>query len=163
MIARLLGVLVLAAGVCVAVNPVGAATPRSVIGTAGNSLATISVNAHNIGTGTQATGTFTSTGNLLPGIPSPIGDLGAFRFSGPVTCLDIVGNRAGLIYPITTASGPVAGKATGLAIYVTLVDNGPDKPPQLGFAGPAPIRNLHVCPPTVAFLTATFGRVTITD
>lgn len=127
--------------------------PGSVRGTAGNFLATASVDAHNTGPGTAATGWFHASGNLLL-----FGSIGSFDFQGPVTCLDIEGNRAGLIYPITEAQGPIAQYAKGQAIYVTIVDNGPTRPSQIGFIGPAPLNDLTHCPPLATELSATFGR-----
>lgn len=140
---------------------VSADNAPAVRGSAGNSIATITVDAHNIGRGTAATGWFSATGSLLPGVVQPADQIGAFHFEGPVTCLDIEGNRAGLIYPVQSATGTLAQHAKGFAIYVTIVDNGPGRPTQVGFVGPAPVNDLHACPPTITFLTGTSGRIVI--
>lgn len=144
--------------------PVGAdeVARDSVVGTATNALGTISVHAHNTGSGTAATGTFEATGDVL-GIGPLAGSLGTFHFVGPVTCLDVRGNRAGLIYPITEADGPLAQRAKGQAVYVTIIDKGPDTPTRIGFAGPAPLGDLTVCPPGLTTMSATSGRIVVTD
>ena len=139
----------------------------SIRGSAGNDFATLTVDARNTGTGTAATGWFEADGDVAkltaPALTLPIGTTGVFHFEGPVTCLDIRGNRAGLIYPVTSASGTIGQFVKGLAVYITMIDGGPGKPDKMGFVGPAPLGSLKVCPPLGTFLTATFGDVVVTD
>lgn len=139
----------------------------SVRSNAGNDFATLSVDAHNTGTGTAATGWFEADGDIAklaaPALKLPIGAVGVFHFEGPVTCLDVRGNRAGLIYPVTSASGTVGKFVKGLAVYITIVDGGPGHPDKMGFIGPAPLGSLKVCPPLVTFLNSTFGDAVVTD
>ena len=139
----------------------------SIRGSVGNDFATLTVDAHNPGAGTAATGWFEADGDVAkltaPALTLPIGATGVFHFEGPVTCLDIRGNRAGLIYPVTSASGPVGQFVKGLAVYITIVDGGPGKPDKMGFVGPAPLGSLNVCPPLLTFLSSTFGDIVVTD
>lgn len=77
-------------------------------------------------------------------------------------CLDVSGHRAGLVYPIDHASGPVGQSFKGLAVAITVQDNGPGQPEQIGFYGPAPINNLKTCPALVGFLPVLSGHITVT-
>ncbi len=139
----------------------------SVRGSSGNDFVTLTVDAHNTGTGTAATGTFEATGDLAklaaPALTLPIGTTGGFRFEGPVTCLDVRGSRVGLIYPIESATGTLGQYFKGLAVYITIIDGGPGKPDKFGFVGPAPLGSLTVCPPFVTFLSSTHGDAVATD
>jgi hypothetical protein len=152
-----------------AVLPASAAEDdhSSVRGSTGNDFATLTVDAHNTGTGTAATGWFEADGDLAkltaPALTLPIGATGVFHLEGPVTCLDVRGSRAGLIYPVTSASGTVGKFVKGMAVYITMVDGGPGKPDKMGFVGPAPLGSLTVCPPLATFLTSTSGDVVVTD
>jgi len=86
----------------------------------------------------------------------------AFRFAGPVTCLNVQGNRAGLIYPIEKADPETF---EGQAVLIFLEDNGKpsggDSPDRVGFVGPAPISALPACTPGPTPFDADKGNVTI--
>lgn len=148
-----------AAAPAVAASP--SVTPASVDGTATTIIGTLTVHAHNLTAAPgPATGTFTVGGSLLPASVPLLGPLSTYSFSGPVTCLDVSGHQAGLVYPITSATGPVGSHFKGLAVYISIQDNGTSE--QIGFFGPAPINALGVCPATVSFLPVTSGHVTVT-
>lgn len=143
-----------------------ATVPASVIGTATTAIGRLTVNAHNrTAAPGSATGTFVAAGDVLPfSVPglTAANTLASFRLSGPVTCLDVSGHRAGLIYPITAASGPIGSKFKGQGVYITIQDNGPNQPEQAGFLGPAPVNSLKSCPALVPFLTVQSGHITVT-
>lgn len=106
------------------------------------------------------TGHFTAKGMLAELGSMPIG---AFRFAGPVTCLTVTGNRAGLFYPIDNAE-PAAFEGQG--VFITIEDNGSPanggEPDRIGFIGPVPApRNPLLCPPSAAPLDLESGNVTV--
>ncbi|MGH9058927.1 MAG: hypothetical protein ACRDZY_05335, partial [Acidimicrobiales bacterium] len=111
----------------------------------------------------DARGRFDARGNIIPsqagGLPPSLTGLGAFHFTGPVTCLDVQGGTVGLIYPIAKASGPVASHFKGQAIYITIQDNGPGATEHVGFAGPGPFGGAPSCPALVPFLSVTTGHI----
>ena len=146
-----------------AATPSATSVPASVIGTATTPIGQITVHAQNLTVAPgPATGPFVASGALVPPSIPVLGPLATYRFAGPVSCLDVSGHRAGLIYPITSASGPVGSKFQGLAVAITVQDNGPGQPEQIGFYGPAPINNLTSCPALVGFLPVLSGHVTVT-
>jgi hypothetical protein len=112
-------------------------------------IADFTVDARNAGTTTDtpASGTFDGRNAFL-------------HFSGPITCLDVEGNRAGFIYPIDAGSTPEA--AVGQSVWVTVEDNGAagDK---MGFVGPAAIPPNGPCQPLAAPLAITGPGVTVHD
>lgn len=140
--------------------------PASVSGTVTTVLGTMTFSASNVGTSPgKATGNFKVVGDLLPvAIPGAgaLNTLAGFTFNGPVTCLDVTGNRFGLIYPIATATGPLGSAFKGQAIYVTGQDNGPGQAQSVGFVGPGPVGSLTSCPALVPFLAVQSGHMTIT-
>ncbi len=137
--------------------------PASVSGSATTPIGTVTVQASNLTVSPgPAAGPFVASGDLVPSSIPVLGPLASYTFAGPVTCLDVTGHRAGLIYPIARASGPVASAFTGMAISITVQDNGPGQPEQIGFYGPAPINNLTTCPALVGFLPVLTGHITVT-
>ena len=156
--------LLAAAALALALPGAAAAAPRdSAVGTGENQIGRVSFGAHALpGVPTSATGHFTAKGQLaeLPGV----GEVGPFHFEGPVTCLQVDVNKAGLIYPLKNADPE---QFEGDWIYITLEDNGNpasgDPPDRIGFAGPAPGPPPPVCPPTTATADITHGNFTIRD
>lgn len=133
------------------------------VGTGLNEIGRVSFAAHG-GPSPLApvTGHFTAKGSL-----AELGSMeaGAFRFLGPVTCLTVVGNRAGLFYPIENAE-PSAFEGQG--VFISLEDNGNPgnggEPDRIGFVGPVPVpRDPLVCPPGPAPLGLEKGNVTVHD
>lgn len=106
-------------------------------------------------------GHFTAKGSLLE-----VGgmDIGAFMFEGPVTCLQVTGNRAGLFYPIRNAD-PKAFEGSG--VFITVEDNGNpsgDTPDRLGFVGPVPLPADPIsCPPGPTPMDLDEGNITVHD
>lgn len=145
-------------------EPTPAATvPASVSGTVTTPIGQITVQAHNLTVAPgPATGPFVASGDLVPSAIPVLGPLASYTFTGPVTCLDVTGHRAGLIYPIASAAGPVGSAFKGQAVAITIQDNGPTQPEQIGFYGPAPINNLTACPALVGFLPVQSGHITVT-
>lgn len=88
----------------------------------------------------------------------------AFHFGGPVTCLTVVGNRAGLFYPLAQAT-PSAFQ--GMGVFISLTDNGNpshgNPPDQIGFVGPVPIPATLTCPPGPTPMNLDHGNITIHD
>lgn len=147
----------------------GARTPsptHTVTGTATTAIGKLSVAAKVPVRGPdRATGSFSATGNPVPGtlggLPSQATRLASFHFAGPVTCMHVQAGHVGLIYPIKEATGPVASSFKGQAIYITIEDNGPGAPEQVGFFGPAPLSSLTSCPALTPFLTVTSGHIAV--
>jgi hypothetical protein len=82
-----------------------------------------------------------------------------FTLHGPVTCLDVRGNKAGLFYPITASDPPVFAKLhSGVFIYLQV--NSAGKPKMLGFV-PVPFSHTTSCPPGLAVLPVTSGTATL--
>jgi hypothetical protein len=141
-----------------------AAAPRdSAVGTGENQIGRVSFAAHALpGVPTSASGHFTAKGQLaeLPGVT----EVGPFHFEGPVTCLQVAGNRAGLIYPLKNADPE---NFEGSWIYISLEDNGNpasgDPADKIGFAGPVPGPPPSVCLPTAATADITHGNFTIRE
>ncbi|MDP9116245.1 MAG: hypothetical protein M3O28_03080 [Actinomycetota bacterium] len=90
--------------------------------------------------------------------------LAGFRLSslsGPVTCLDVQGHRAGLFYPITSSSPSLFSHVnSGVFIYFQLSDTGVAQ--SVGFL-PVPIASTRSCAPSLALLPVTSGSVTLTS
>jgi hypothetical protein len=102
---------------------------------------------------TAATGTFTA--NLA------LGSVSLGSFSGPVTCLDVRGNQAGLFYPITSSSPSLFSMLnSGVFIYIQLDSAG--KPQFVGFL-PVPFASVSSCAPGLALLPVTSGSATLTS
>jgi hypothetical protein len=100
-----------------------------------------------------ATGTFTAQASL--------GALSLFALHGPVTCLDIRGNSAGLFYPITSSSPSIFSKIdSGVFIYFRAAGKG--LPALVGFV-PVPIHSTKTCAPGAALLPVTSGSLSLTS
>ena len=150
-----------------AISAPSAATPAegpsdSAVGSVKNQVGHISFAAHGGPTPFEPVrGHFTAKGALVS-----LGgtEAGAFHFEGPVTCLTVVGNRAGLYYPLKSSDPP---QYEGQGIFITLQDNGNPRsgvPDQVGFVGPVPApQNPLACPPGPTPLAATSGNITIRD
>jgi hypothetical protein len=144
--------------------PAGAAAaPQdSAVGTGENRIGRVSFGAQAIpGLPTSASGHFTAKGQLFELLGT---EVGPFHFEGPVTCLQVNDNKAGLIYPLKNADPE---EFEGDWIYISLEDNGNpasgDPPDRIGFAGPAPGPPPPVCPPTATTADITSGNFTIRD
>ncbi len=100
----------------------------------------------------SATGEFTAHISLGP--------LNVLTLQGPVTCLDVRGDQAGLFYPITSSSPAVFSDLhSGVFIYLSLSASG--KPRMTGFL-PVPLASTTSCPPGLALLPVTSGTATLT-
>ena len=101
----------------------------------------------------SATGDFTAHGAL--------GSLPLFTLRGPVTCLDVRGNRAGLFYPIRSSDPAVFAKlGSGVFVYFQVSASG--KPQLLGFL-PVPRSSTTSCAPGLALFAVTAGTVVLTS
>jgi hypothetical protein len=99
-----------------------------------------------------ATGTFISH--------VAIGGFNLATLQGPVTCLDVRGNRMGLFYPVASSSpGAIASLIKGVFIYVTLSKTGHSR--QVGFA-PSLSASTKSCPPFPGIAPIMSGTVTLT-
>ncbi len=157
------GLLTLLLGIPALAATPAAPVPASVTGTATTPIGQIAVHATNLTVAPgPAKGPFVASGTLVPPTTPVLGPLSSYTFAGPVRCLDVTGHRAGLIYPIERALGPVGQSFKGLAVAITVQDNGPGQPEQIGFYGPAPINNLTTCPALVGFLPVLSGHITVT-
>ena len=90
----------------------------------------------------SATGSFTGT---LTGVGF---------FAGPVTCLDIEGNRVGLFYPITSSS-PSLFSMLGSGVFIYLQFSGA-QPQSITFL-PVPFARTTSCTPLPGLLPVTSG------
>lgn len=98
-----------------------------------------------------ATGTFTAQFTLA--------GVNVFTLHGPVTCLDVVGSRAGLFYPITSSSPPLlAATKSGVFIYFQTGSHG--SAGSVGFV-PVPLQSTKSCAPSLSLLPITSGSVTL--
>jgi hypothetical protein len=152
---------VLAAGGALSA-PAGAAPSDSAVGSGINPVGHVSFAAHGGPTPfAPVRGHFTAKGDI---VPLGVDDVGDFHFEGPVTCLTVVGNRAGLYYPLKSADPP---EFQGYGIFITLTDNGNPSsgvPDQIGFTTPVPApHDPLVCPPGPTPLELTRGNITIRD
>ena len=80
--------------------------------------------------------------------------------TGPVTCLDIVGQRAALFYPISSANPFVLSALQGVVLYLQVGANG--KPQSINYV---PFQS-HVssCPPVLpGILPITSGTLTLSS
>src|SRR5690349_16509800 len=104
-----LGVAVLAAGIVTAAQPAGAT-----VSPAESAVANVMSGPFHVQfqasrpanmPATAATGTFMASNSIL--------GITVFRVAGPVTCLDVRGNRMGLFYPITSSMPPLLAQTHG--------------------------------------------------
>ncbi len=156
--------LALAAALAVAAPCAAQAASRDyAVGTGTNQIGRVSFAAHGGPSPFEpVTGHFTAKGRLAEIGGAPVGE---FKFLGPVTCLTVVGNRAGLFYPIENAD-PSTFEGSG--VFITLEDNGNpasgEAPDRIGFLGPVPApENPILCPPGPTPVALEHGNVTIRD
>lgn len=82
-----------------------------------------------------------------------------FTLHGPVTCLDIRGDSAGLFYPITASDPPVFAQLhSGVFIYFRAAKG--KVPALVGFV-PVPAHHVTSCQPGGALLPVTSGSLTL--
>lgn len=89
-----------------------------------------------------------------------IAGLNLLSVAGPVTCLDVRGNRMGLFYPITS-SDPALFARLHSGVFVTIQLSRTGKAQLLGFL-PAPVSSTKSCAPGLAPLPITGGSATLT-
>jgi hypothetical protein len=127
-----------------------------------------------VGTGMNEIGRVSFAGHGGP-FPEPVSGhfhakgvtpLGPFNIDGPITCLTVFGNEAGLFYPVKNPEPP----AEPDGVFVFLRDNGNpasgDPPDQIGFIPtPGPIPVPLGCPPVppLEIFELERGNVTIHD
>jgi len=154
-IAVLAGTAVIAAGVVVAAQPAGATVSPPEVAIANVMSGPFHVQFAAFRPAnmppTAATGLFMAT-NSVAGIT-------LFSVAGPVTCLDVRGNRMGLFYPITASNPPLFAQTHG-GVFVTLTVNAAGKPSMLGFQ-PTPMARTTACPPGLALFPVTGGTATL--
>jgi hypothetical protein len=152
----LLAAATLLASVVVAARPAGAATAaQSVVADVASGPFSVRIQAQRPADAppTAATGVFDASGMIL-GLP-------LFSLHGPVTCLDVRGNRMGLFYPITASDPPIFAKlGSGVFVYLTLSSSG--RPKLLGFV-PVPLSHANSCAPGLALFPITSGTATLTS
>ncbi len=107
----------------------------SLKGNGTTSIATVTIDAVNEGATPEAPakGTFTAKGSGV--------DL-----KGPVTCLHVSGDSAGLIYRVEEGSSPAV--AAGRDVFVTILDNGKGKD-KMGFLPPGTTPPGGGCSPSI--------------
>jgi hypothetical protein len=137
----------------------GQGSPRDfAVGTGEGSIGRVSFAAHGGPSPDEpVTGHFHAKGALL------LGEIGEFDLEGPVTCLEVDGNQAGLFYPVRDPDPPEPN-----GVFVYLEDNGNpasgDPPDKIGFVpsalgDPPPPR----CPFVATSLNVESGNFTIHD
>lgn len=156
--------IVLAAAVALAVPCAAAARARDyAVGTGQNEIGRVSFAAHGGPSPFEpVSGHFTAKGQLAEIGGAPVGQ---FKFLGPVTCLTVIGNRAGLFYPIENAE-PSTFEGSG--VLITVEDNGNPAsggvPDRIGFVGPLPAPvNPVLCPPGPTPVALEQGNVQVRD
>jgi hypothetical protein len=101
---------------------------------------------------TSAKGDFSAT--------SSVGPLALMTVGGPITCLDVVGNRVGLFYPITRSSPSLLSMlGSGVFLYAQI---GPTGQPQSVTFAPVPFAKATSCAPLPALLPITSGTLSLT-
>jgi hypothetical protein len=127
-------------------------------GTAQGDIGRVSFSAHGGPSPFEpVSGHFHAKGEVVPGVA------GEFDLEGPVTCLHVMGNRAGLFYPVRDPDPPEPN-----GVFVFLEDNGEsaggDTPDMIGFVPVAgPIEEPLFCPPGPTPFELTHGNITIHD
>ena len=145
---------VLTAGVLAATPPAAAGTPaESVTAAVASGPFAVQIQASRPANApaTAATGTFTAHVAL--------GGLPLFTLHGPVTCLDVRGNRMGLFYPITS-SDPSVFAQLGSGVFIYLQVSAAGKPQLLGFV-PSPLKRTNSCAPGLALFPITSRTATL--
>lgn len=97
--------------------------------------------------GTDASGDFVAENALM-------------RLEGPITCLQVEGNRAGFIYPLEDGTNPE--QLEGQAVLIYLEDNGSDGD-KMGFVGPGPIADMTSCAPGPTPVPVDEGDIEVHD
>jgi len=121
-------------------------SPRDfAVGTAQSGEMKVAFSAHG-GPGTEdVTGHFRAGGALAD---LGMEEVGEFQFLGPVTCLVVDGNRAGLFYPINQAKTDPDELEEGfeeMGVFIFLKDGGKQDSDEVGFLGPVPLQNAPAC------------------
>jgi hypothetical protein len=100
-----------------------------------------------------------ATGNFIA--HATVGSLTLMTLQGPVTCLDVRGNRMGLFYPVKSSNPPLFAQLNGgVFVYLTLDNAG--KPQFSGFL-PVPFTKVSSCAPGLALMPVTSGTATLTS
>ena len=94
-----------------------------------------------------ATGDFTAH--------TALGTVSLFTLHGPITCLDVRGNRLGLFYPITSSTPSLFSMLNG-GVFIYLQLDAAGKPQFVGFL-PVPFQRTGSCAPGPALLPVTSG------
>jgi hypothetical protein len=98
-----------------------------------------------------ATGTFDAV--------TRVGSLGLMDLHGPITCLNVRGNRVGLFYPITSALPSLLAKiGSGILIYLSVDGKGHATGVQFV---PVPLTRVRTCAPTLPSLLPATGSATL--
>jgi hypothetical protein len=131
-----------------------ASPAESISGNFSSGPFTIQISAHRAAgaPATAATGSFTGT--------LALGSLKVGDFMGPVTCLDVEGNRAGLFYPVTSAYPSVIA-AVPFGVLVTVSRTSTGKPQGVTFL-PVPVTHVNSCAPLPTLLPITSGTLSFT-
>jgi hypothetical protein len=102
---------------------------------------------------TAAKGDFSAT--------SSVGSVALTTVGGPITCLDVVGNRVGLFYPITRSSPTLLSMlGSGVFLYAQVGANG--KPQSVTFV-PVPFATTRSCTPLPGVFPITSGTLSLTS
>lgn len=102
---------------------------------------------------TAATGTFDAT--------MKIGGIGLMDIHGPVTCLNVRGNRVGLFYPIKTGNPALLTQiGSGVMVYMTV--DGKGRASRVSFL-PLPLTSVKSCAPTAAEFLPASGMASLTS
>jgi hypothetical protein len=151
----LLGAVCVAGALGVSAAPAMAAAAQSAVGDFSAGPFSLKFDAHRAAGAppSAATGTF----NARMGF----GALTVGTVGGPVTCLDVRGNRMGLFYPITTSSPSLLSMLhSGVFIYAQLKADG--KPQSVSFL-PVPLTHTSSCAPLPGLFPITSGTLTLTS
>ncbi|MDT4936896.1 MAG: hypothetical protein QOG80_567 [Pseudonocardiales bacterium] len=154
-IAILAGAAVLTAGIGTVAPAAGASSPaESVTARVSSGPFTVQIQAQRAANApaTAATGTFSAHGTIA--------GITLFSVAGPVTCLDVRGNRMGLFYPITS-SVPALFAQLHSGVFVTVQVSAAGRPLLLSFQ-PSPMSHASSCPPGLALLPITSGTAALT-
>ena len=100
---------------------------------------------------TAATGTFAAQVG--------VGTANVITLSGPITCLDVVGNHVGLFYPVTSISPSVIGQVVK-GIYVSAQLGREGQPLSMVFR-PSLITGVSNCAPEPDAIPVTSGTLTL--
>lgn len=147
--------LVAAAAGLTGVSAAGAATPAQ------SATATdvtsgpfhVSFTAHRDAEAPQNTSTGTFDAHVR------IGSLGLTDVHGPVTCLNVRGNRVGLFYPIKTATPSLFARiGSGILFYLTVDGKGHATGVQFLVV---PFSSVRTCAPTVPLMLPATGSATL--